>query len=71
MNSQTHKTNDRTGIISHWLDLLEEHDVRFMVLDPQQDDQFIEQLQTRPDWIVEFVNQEVIFFVHDEATISH
>jgi hypothetical protein len=62
--------NDRTGIIHHWLDLLEKYNVRFMVLDPQQDGQFIAQLQTRPDWVIEFANHEAIFFVCAETVIS-
>jgi len=62
---------DRSGIIRHWLDLLEDYNVRFMALDPQQDGQFIEQLHTRPDWVVEFANHEAIFFMRTEIAIPN
>lgn len=62
MNSN-HRSGARTGISRHWLDVLEENQVRFMALDPQHDRKLIEQLQTRPDWVVEFTTEEAIFFV--------
>lgn len=61
----------QTGISCHWLDVLEENHVRFMVLDPQHDRKLIEQLQTRSGWVVEFANDEAIFFVRDELAVSN
>ena len=58
----------QTGISRHWLDVLEENGVRFMVLDPHHDGKLIEQLQTHPEWVVEFANHEAIFFVHQPET---
>jgi hypothetical protein len=52
-------------ISRHWLDVLEEHHVRFIALDPQHDKKLIQALQSRPEWIVEFANEEAIFFVRE------
>lgn len=56
----------QTEISRYWLDILEENHVRYIALDPQHDAILIEQLQTRPEWLVEFANDEAIFFVRDE-----
>ncbi len=66
----THRSGTRTGISRHWLDALEANNVRFMVLDPQHDAKLIEQLQTRSGWLVEFADDEAIFFVRDEMAVS-
>ena len=71
MNAQTHKTGAQAGISRHWLDMLEENHVRFMALDPIHDTKLIEQLQTRPEWIVEYATEEAIFFVRDEMPASN
>ena len=69
MDAQTHATGARTGISRHWLDVLEKNNVRFMALDPQHDGKLIEQLQTRPGWLVEFANEEAIFFVREDPVV--
>jgi len=66
-----HRSGTQTEISRHWLDVLEENHVRFMVLDPQHDRKLIEQLQTRPGWMVEFANDEAIFFVRDEMAFRN
>ena len=71
MNSQPHKTGVQTGISRYWLDVLEENNVNFMALDVVHDRKLIEQLQTRPDWIVEYATEEAIFFVREEQPISN
>jgi hypothetical protein len=37
-----------------------------MALDPRHDSKLIEQLKTRPGWMVEYANEEAMFFVRDE-----
>jgi hypothetical protein len=66
-----HTTGARTGISRHWLDVLEENNVRYMALDPQHDRKLIEQLQTRQGWVIEFANEEAVFFVRDEMAVSN
>ena len=61
----THRSGARTGISRHWLDVLEENNVRFMALNPQHDAKLIEQLQTRSCWLVEFADDDSIFFVRE------
>ena len=70
MNSN-HRSGARTGISRHWLDVLEANNVRFMALHPQQDEKLIEQLQNRPEWAIEFVSDEAIFFVRSEMAVSN
>ena len=70
MNATTHTTGARTGISRHWLDVLEKNNVRFMALDPRHDGKLIEQLQTRPGWMVEYASEEALFFVRDEFAES-
>ena len=71
MDTQTHKTSAQTGISHYWLDMLEEHNVKYMALDPMHDKKLIEQLETRPDWIVEYATEEAIFFVREEAPVEN
>jgi hypothetical protein len=66
-----HRSGAQTGISRHWLDVLEENNVRFMALDPQHDRKLIEQLQTRQGWIIEYANDEAIFFVRDDIAVSN
>jgi hypothetical protein len=67
----THTTGARTNISRYWLDVLEKNNVRYMALDPQHDSKLIEQLQSRPGWVVEFANEEAIFFVRQETLVSN
>ena len=66
MQTQAISIGVSTNISRHWLDVLEQHNVRFMALDPRHDGKLIEQLQTRPGWLIEFASEEAIFFVRDE-----
>jgi hypothetical protein len=62
--SQTVDLNNR---ISHyWLDALEAHHVRYIALDPQHDHKLIESLLSRSEWVVEFANDEVVFFIRED-----
>lgn len=60
-----HRSGAQTGVSRYWLDVLEENNVHFMALDPQHDYKLIEQLQTRQGWVVEYANDEAIFFVRE------
>jgi hypothetical protein len=70
MNTQTHTTGAQTMINPRWLDVLDENNVNFMVLDPMHDRKLIEQLQSRPDWIIESATEEAIFFVREELPVN-
>jgi hypothetical protein len=69
--NDNHRSGAQTGISRHWMDVLEENHVHFMVLDPQHDGKLIEQVQTRPGWMVEFANDEAIIFVRDEIVVNN
>ena len=66
MENENHMIGARTGVSRHWLDVLEKNHVRFMALDPHHDGKLIEQLLLRPGWIVEFANEDSIFFVRED-----
>lgn len=70
MNTQTHTTGAQTMINPRWLDVLDENNVNFMVLDPMHDRKLIEQLQTCRDWIIEFATEDAIFFVREELLLN-
>ena len=61
--SQTISLNTR--ISRYWLDMLEEHHVRYISLDPQHDKKLIEALRSRPEWVIDFADDEAIFFVRE------
>ena len=71
MNAQTaHHPDAQSGISSHWLDVLEAHNVSYMALDLLHDQKLIEQLQTRPDGIVEYTTEDAIFFVREGHSLE-
>lgn len=61
----------QTGISHRWLDLLEENNVKYMALDPMHDTNLIQQLQTCPNWIVEYATEEAIFYVREEMPVGN
>jgi hypothetical protein len=69
MITQIDKKGIQTGKNHSWLDVLEEYNIKYMALDPLHDGKLIEQLQTRPNWIVEYANEEAIFFVYKDVPI--
>jgi hypothetical protein len=71
MNAQNnHKKGAQSWVSRYWLDVLEEHNVSYMALDPVHDQKLIEQLQTRPDWIVEYTTEDAIFFVREAQPLG-
>ena len=55
-----------TKISRYWLDELEAHHVRYIALDPQHDHKLIDSLLSWSEWVVEFANEEAIFFVRED-----
>jgi len=66
-----HRSGAQTGISRHWLDVLEENNVRYMALDPLHDRKLIELLENRPGWVIEFSDDKGILFVRDETAVSN
>jgi hypothetical protein len=70
MNKLAQTIDQNTRISRYWLDVLEEHHVRHISLDPQHDKKLIEAIRSRPEWVIEFANDEAVFFVReDDETI--
>jgi hypothetical protein len=70
MTNLTQTIDQNTRISHYWLDTLEAHHVRHIALDPQHDNNLIESLLSRPEWVVEFANEEAIFFVREEMPLA-
>jgi hypothetical protein len=51
-----------------WSDVLGDKQISFLVLDAIHDRQLIEQLQTSPDWNIDFDSEEAIIFVRRERS---
>jgi hypothetical protein len=45
-----------------WQNLLDEYDIKFIVLDVADDTEIIRLLRAQPGWIVEYEDTEAIFF---------
>ena len=69
MTTLTQTIDSNTRIFHHWLNTLEAYQVRHIALDPRHDKEFIKALRSRPEWMVEFANEEAIFFVRDERPL--
>ena len=52
----------------NWLEVLDEYEVQFIVLDPDSDLAPILRLQ--PGWVVNFEDREAIFFVRAEMAVA-
>ena len=65
MSAMIMNEGPNTGISRHWLDVLEENDVRFISVDPHRDQKLIKVLETREEWAAEFISDGAIFYVRE------
>jgi len=70
MSTLSQTIDPNTRISHYWLDALEKHHVRYISLDPQHDKKLIDVLRNRSEWIVEFENDEAIFFVREQLPLA-
>ena len=50
-----------------WLDVLDKNNVSVMALDPVHDQKLIKALSTTPKWIIEFEDEDVVFYYRDQS----
>ena len=50
-----------------WLDVLDKNNVHVMALDPIHDQKLIKALNTTPKWIIEFEDEDVVFYYRDQT----
>jgi hypothetical protein len=62
MNTNLRGFSQDQGLNRNWLDVLDKNNVRHMALDPNHDQKLIKALNSRPDWIIEFENDEAILY---------
>jgi len=63
-------TMERTGANNEdWLGIFEKYDVQFLVLDRHDDSDLLKPFQTRPDWAVDFEDEEAIIFARANTKI--
>jgi len=60
------KTQDN-NIPIKWLDVLDENNVRVMALDPVHDQKLIKALSTTQKWVIEFEDEDVVFYYRDQS----
>ena len=53
-----------------WLARFEQCDVKYLALDPDEDRSLIQLLQTRPEWTLDFWDQEGVLFVRSDVLPS-
>lgn len=48
-----------------WLDNLERNNVQIISLDPYHDQRLINTLNSAPEWIIEFEDEETVFYARE------
>jgi hypothetical protein len=52
---------------ARWLRRLEQSDVQYLVLDPDEDQVVVQLLETRPEWTLDFWEGEGLLFVRSDV----
>ena len=50
-----------------WLEVLDKNNVHVMALDPVHDQKLIKALNTTSKWVIEFEDDDVVFFYRDQS----
>ena len=58
---------ERLGANEDWLGIFEKYDVQFLVLDSHDDGDLLKLFQTRPDWTVDFEDEEAVIFARADT----
>jgi len=66
MNTNLRHFSPDESLDRNWLDVLDKNNVSHMALDPYHDQNLIKALNSRPGWIIEFENDEAIFYAREE-----
>jgi hypothetical protein len=69
--TDTLKQRQCSNAVRDWLQLLEDLDVQFLVLDPAADRAAIQLVRAHPAWHLEFEDAEAAFFAHIQVKGDH
>jgi hypothetical protein len=53
--------------VRDWMGILDEYDVRYLALDLRSDGDLVSLVRARPDWAVDFEDEQAVLFVRAEA----
>ena len=67
---QNHAFAQGTGVTEDWSAVLDEHDVRFLVLDRHDDSDLLKLFRSQPAWTVDFEDGEAIIFARADTAQS-
>jgi hypothetical protein len=59
---------ERTGANEDWLEMLDEYDVQFLVLDLHTDSELLGLFRSQPGWAVDFEDREAIIFARTDIS---
>ena len=63
-NDSTSRADSRSD--EGWLKIIEDYEVGYLALDPEADDGLVRLVQSRPEWRVDFEDQEFVLFVRTD-----
>jgi hypothetical protein len=53
--------------VRDWMGILDEYEVRYLALDLRSDGDVVSLVRARPDWAVDFEDEQAVLFVRAEA----
>ena len=59
---------ERSGANEDWLEMLEEYEVEFLVLDLHTDSELLGLFRSQPGWVVDFEDREAIVFARTDIS---
>jgi hypothetical protein len=60
-------SNTLVHAATRWLRRLEQSDVQYLLLDPDEDQIVVQLLETRPEWTLDFWDREGLLFVRSDV----
>jgi len=55
-----HPAIQETKPKQNWIEILEEHDVQYLILDTRGDNELLRLFQSQPNWKIDFQDKETI-----------
>jgi hypothetical protein len=70
MDRTSVKSSDQTGATNHssenWLQIFDDENVQFIILDAQLDFELVNVTRSHPDWNIDFEDDELVIFTLDK-----
>jgi hypothetical protein len=65
--SQTSARKQGLGTKAHWLGMLDQYRVRYLLLDTRDDRDLVKLFRSLPGWDIDFEDQETVLFMRNQA----